>query len=79
MGDGVLSEPCWLWPIPCWCLFTTYWRDGTVYREIGGNYFDEGDPQATLRRSVRRIDRLGFKVRLETALAQARVFSWQRE
>ena len=75
MGDGMLSEPSWLWPIPCRCLFTTYWRDGSVYREMGGNYFDEGDRQATLRRSVRRMDRPGFKITRETALAEARVFS----
>ena len=34
LADGLLSDPSWLWPIPSWCLFTTYWRDGTVYREM---------------------------------------------
>jgi transposase len=42
-------------------------RDGTVYRELGGNYFDERDRDATARRSVRRLERLGFKVTLEVA------------
>jgi transposase len=40
-------------------------REGTSYRELGGNYFDERDRDATARRSVRRLERLGFKVTLE--------------
>ncbi len=42
-------------------------RNGTTYRDLGGNYFDERNQQATLRRSVRRIERLGYKVVLEAA------------
>jgi transposase len=42
-------------------------RDGTTYEELGGNYFDERDRRATLRRSVQRIERLGFKVTVEAA------------
>jgi transposase len=42
-------------------------RAGTTYQELGGNYFDERDRQATVRRSVRRIERLGYKVTLEVA------------
>ncbi|HZS86068.1 MAG TPA: IS110 family transposase [Chloroflexota bacterium] len=42
-------------------------RDSTAYRELGGNYFDERDREATARRSVRRLERLGFKVTLEVA------------
>ena len=42
-------------------------REGTSYRELGGNYFDERDREATTRRSVRRLERLGFKVTLEVA------------
>jgi transposase len=37
-------------------------RHGTTYRDLGGNYFDERDRLSTVHRSVRRIERLGFKV-----------------
>lgn len=40
---------------------------GTVYQELGGNYFDDHDRHATLRRAVRRIERLGYKVAVEAA------------
>ncbi len=42
-------------------------RDGTSYRELGANYFDERDREAVKRRAVQRLERLGFKVTLETA------------
>jgi len=42
-------------------------RDGTIFHDLGGNYFDQRDQQATLRRAVRRIERLGYKVALEAA------------
>jgi transposase len=42
-------------------------RDGTEYRDLGANYFDERDREATLRRSVRRLERLGYKVTVEAA------------
>ncbi len=42
-------------------------RHGTTYRDLGDNYFDERNQQATLRRSVHRIERLGYKVTLHTA------------
>jgi transposase len=42
-------------------------RDGTTYQELGGNYFDERDRQAAVRRSVQRIERLGYTVSLEVA------------
>jgi transposase len=42
-------------------------RDGTAYRELGGNYFDERDRQATVRRAVRRLERLGYQVTLAVA------------
>lgn len=41
-------------------------RDGQDYRELGGNYFDELDRQAVQKRLVRRLERLGYEVRLET-------------
>jgi len=40
---------------------------GTTYSDLGGNYFDERDRQATIRRAVRRIESLGYKVTLEEA------------
>ena len=42
-------------------------RDGTPYRELGGNYFDEYDRNSTVRRAVKRIEKLGFKVTLDAA------------
>jgi transposase len=39
----------------------------TTYEDPGGNYFDERAHSATLRRTVRRIERLGYKVTLQTA------------
>lgn len=42
-------------------------RTRTPYVDLGANYFDERDRQATLHRAVRRIERLGFKVTLEAA------------
>jgi transposase len=42
-------------------------RDGTSYQDLGANYFDERDRLATVRRAVRRIERLGYKVTLEAA------------
>ena len=42
-------------------------RDQTEYRDLGPNYFDERDREAVVRRSVRRIEQLGFKVTVEAA------------
>jgi transposase len=42
-------------------------REATVYHELGPNYFDEQARQAIVRRSVRRIERLGYRVTLEAA------------
>lgn len=42
-------------------------RRGTTYQDLGGNYFDQRDRQAAVRRSVRRIERLGYKVILQPA------------
>jgi transposase len=39
-------------------------RDGTVYREAGGDYYDRRNPQATARRLTQRLERLGFQVTL---------------
>jgi hypothetical protein len=42
-------------------------RDGSTYEDLGSNYFDERDRRATLRRSVQRLERLGYKVTIEAA------------
>ncbi len=44
-------------------------RDGTPYRELGRNYFDERDRTAVTQHAVKRLERLGFKVTLEPAAA----------
>lgn len=40
-------------------------RDGTIYREQGGDYFDRMNPHRTQRRLTRRLERLGFEVFLK--------------
>lgn len=35
------------------------------YEELGGNYFDEWDRQAAQKRLVRRLEKLGYEVKLE--------------
>lgn len=35
------------------------------YRELGGNYFDELKPQATAKRLVKRLEKLGYQVALQ--------------
>jgi transposase len=42
-------------------------RNGSDYHELGSSYFDERDRQATLRRAIHRIERLGYRVALEAA------------
>jgi transposase len=42
-------------------------RDGTAYRELGANYHDERHREATVRRAVRRLQRLGYSVTLGAA------------
>jgi transposase len=39
-------------------------RDGGTYEDLGPNYFDERDKSATVKRSVARIERLGYNVLL---------------
>ena len=39
-------------------------REG--YRELGGNYFDERDRQATEKRLVRRLEKLGYEVAIKS-------------
>jgi transposase len=42
-------------------------HDGTPYRDLGATYFDERQRDATVRRSVRRLERLGYRVTIEAA------------
>jgi transposase len=37
-------------------------RDQTVYRELGGNFYDQLHPERTKNRLVRRLERLGLQV-----------------
>lgn len=39
------------------------------YRELGGDYFDRRRPEATAKRLVKRLERLGFQVSLQLAPA----------
>jgi transposase len=42
-------------------------KDGTVYRDLGETYFDERSKEATIKRTVQRLERLGVKVTVEAA------------
>jgi transposase len=44
-------------------------RDGTVYQDLGANYFDQRDRQLRERNALRTLERLGYKVHLEPAAA----------
>ncbi len=44
-------------------------RDGTIYTDLGGDYFDRRDRQAVERRLVRRLEGLGYKVSLAPVAA----------
>ena len=35
------------------------------YEELGGHYFDDWDRQAVQKRLVRRLEKLGYEVKLE--------------
>ena len=37
-------------------------KDGGVYRELGGGYFDEIKKEEVIRRAVKRIEALGYSV-----------------
>ena len=40
-------------------------KNGGEYRELGGNYFDERNRTATVRRAIHRIESLGYQVELQ--------------
>ncbi len=41
------------------------------YRELGGDYFDQQDPETTAKRLAKRIEKLGYQVVLQPAPAAA--------
>jgi transposase len=41
------------------------------YRELGGNYFDQRRPEAAAKRLVKRLERLGYQVSLESQSSAA--------
>ncbi len=43
----------------------------TAYEDLGANYFDERDREAVKRRSVRRLEKLGYRVELVPSAAPA--------
>jgi transposase len=44
---------------------------GTVYQDLGANYFDERDKQAVVRREIRRLEALGYRVSVEPSTPPA--------
>ena len=44
-------------------------RTGRTYEDLGGNYFDERDRERTARRQIARLERLGYRVTVETVPA----------
>ncbi len=40
-------------------------RDGTVYRDLGSDYFDTLNPTRLKRKLVKRLEGLGFHVTLD--------------
>jgi transposase len=39
-------------------------RDGSIYREAGGDFYDRRNPQRTAKRLARRLQRIGYEVTL---------------
>jgi transposase len=44
-------------------------RDGTLYQELGANYYDQKNAQQVQRHLVRRLQKLGYTVTLQPAAA----------
>jgi transposase len=42
-------------------------RDGTVYHELGGDHYDQKNPERTARRLAERLQRIGYEVTLTKA------------
>jgi transposase len=52
------------------CAIWHMLRNGELYRDLGGDYFRQRDPERQTKRLVAQLERLGHKVRLE-ALPEA--------
>jgi hypothetical protein len=39
-------------------------RDGSIYREVGGDVYDRRNPERTAQRLARRLQRIGYEVTL---------------
>ena len=44
-------------------------REGTPYRDLGADYFDQGDREAAARRLVSRLRKLGYNVQVSEVAA----------
>jgi hypothetical protein len=44
-------------------------KDGTAYQDLGADYFDRIDRETLVRRSLRRLERLGYEVSIKEAAA----------
>jgi len=44
-------------------------RDGTVFQDLGPTHFEKLNREAVTRRSLRRLEQLGYRVTLEEATA----------
>ena len=44
-------------------------KNGTAYRDLGANHFDKVNEQAVVKRTVKRLEKLGYKVTLELDVA----------
>ena len=42
-------------------------RDGSVYAELGGDHYDQKNPERTARRLTERLERIGYEVILTKA------------
>ena len=51
----------------CWHMLTT----GELYRDLGGDYFTQRDPERATRRLVAQLERLGHTVTLQELPAAA--------
>ena len=41
------------------------------YRELGADYFDRQRPEATAKRLLHRLEKMGYQVMLQTPVARA--------
>jgi transposase len=55
--------------VAVWHILNT----GEIYRDLGGDYFSQRDPERTTRRLVTQLEKLGHVVTLETSTAPSAV------